>query len=720
MKTKSLFLGLVVVCLFFMAGLFTGCDLPAQAHKINNEADFIKYYQEGFPFSDYLSSSRDGVLTYSVVPYELTSDITITKSLKNESSVKFESAINAGGSAEYAMGQCGVYNKRVKIDGKNHTIKNLNFSGFCAGLFGKLSDSQIIITNITFDNLTINSTGPAGGLIGDIFKVNKNDECRIYFENVHIINSTITTEGNNPIGGFVGSLDHVTGTIKNCSIKNSTINGVDSEACGGFIGSEVGNIKGDLLTVQDCESKHNTISAKKNVGGIYGQFFQTYGDYQSEKLITFKNLKNSSGVEATSGCAGGIIGNLDHYDYANYVFENCHNVNDGNYSKKIVGTSGSAGGILGSATYNGYAFPDGSQINFNNCTNSMGIEATENVGGISGRINQYFWKVTYTNCKNLQYGDVRGINNVGGISGSIEGNILGAQQFTFTNCENNGFVTGSGEYVGGISGKNLSLTPLYTNCKNTSQSNWLTGKKYVGGISGRYGIFVDCTNAMNIKHNGQVQTTWEYVGGIVGSGESSTFNNCSNSGNIIDHTKSTGVNASYIGGIAGYVSKLELTDCSNSGTIAGNDCVGGLVGKADGQKNLINCSNTGNVYAFGQTLATAQNYADKAVKGKVGLIVGYIYGSASCVFKNITVGGNIYVVNDTDYVGGWCGFMETGDANTVALGITNSTFSYKIYLSQNVTNICKTNFRYGENIFVDKITGFNNPTSLETFTYSEE
>jgi len=719
---KKIFICLACFCLILTPFFLTGCFGANEKISINNESDLIQCIQKDFLADNSYYSHFEGERVYETKYYELNSNITVKKTnIKNASTIYYNDWVPSRETEEEFMENAGWYKKYIVLDGQNHTVKNLSLSGFGASVFGMIgSESRITVKNITFDNLTINGSGP----VGAIMSLAVGENIKINFENVHIINSSITTDDNYPVGGFIGITDNVTGIIKKCSIKNSTINGVNAEACGGFIGSNTITVRGDLLKVSNCESKNNTISAKINAGGIYGKFAQTYGDYQTDRLIEFKNLTNSSSVTATEGFVGGIVGYLHYWDYGNFVFENCHNKNDENTSRKINTEEDHAGGILGAAYWvgSGLRVPDGSQINFNNCTNNMSISANSHVGGISGFLSTRFWKATYTNCKNLSDGNIYGVNNIGGIAGTIDGNIIGAKQFTFTNCENNGFITGKGEYVGGISGKNLSLTPLYTNCTNSSQSNWLTGKKYVGGIAGRYGIFVNCTNAMDIKHNGPVQITWEYVGGIVGSGELSKFTNCSNSGNIIDHTKCAGVNASYIGGIAGYTSKLELRDCSNSGTIAGNDCVGGLVGKAEGDKTLINCSNTGNVYAFGQTSTTNTNYTKKEVKGKVGLIVGYIYGSVSCVFRNVTVSGNIYVVNDTDYIGGWCGFIENGDFNTIASGISDSTINYKIYLSQNVTSTCKNNYRYGANIFNanGNIGDFNNPTtSPESFIYSE-
>ncbi len=718
---------LLMIALLFVAIPLSGCCHQSITLTIGNEADFAQYFEEGFDMT-YL---EDHGWIYShkipVIAYELTEDITITRTdLKNSNMNQYSEKLSMEKNIENSGGSSTTI-----LDGKNHTIKNLTLSGFGASLLAITNwETNVIIKNITFDNLTINGKGPTGALLS-FNKYNRNDNCKVTFENVHIINSTITNEGNYPIGGFIGHADGMIGTIKNCSVKNTTINGVDAEDCGGFIGKNSLSIRGELLTVSDCESKNNTISGTSNVGGFFGELHQSYADYKADRLFEFKNLTNSSSVTATDNRAGGIAGHLSYWDYSNFIFDTCKNEENATYTAEIKSTNNSAGGILGSANWNGswVYIPAGCQINFKNCTNNMRVTAKENVGGISGYISDKFWYVNYNNCKNLNYGTVDGIHNIGGISGSIDGTILGGKQFTYTNCENNAMIYGFGSYIGGIAGYNAALNPLFTNCKSTSQHNWITGEQYVGGISSRYGTFVDCENTMDIKHNGTLQTLWKYVGGIVGSGDNSTFTNCSNSGDIIDYTKCTGVDASYIGGIAGYTSKLLMSGCSNSGTIAGNECVGGLVGKSDaafleGQKNtLINCSNTGDIYAFGQTTTTQDNYDEKTVKGKIGLLIGSFFtGTLIFEFNNVTVNGNIYIINDTDYVGGWCGYFEEGSVNTFKNDISDSTIDYKIYLSQNVTNICKNNYKYGSNIFdvEGNVGDFNNPTTTpESFTYSE-
>ena len=714
MKRKSLFFGLFATCLTCIIGVFAGCDLDKPVVvNISSESELATYMADGF---------AEKVDDKAVEKYVLANDITVARTdIKNNATIAYENSISWGNTETEARETFGGV-KNVTIDGQNHTIKNLTLSGFRASFLGGAT-GNVIIKNLTFDNLTVNGMSETGAIVAYL-----KDSATLTLDNVKIINSTIACEEDYSVGGFVGYSYRAKGSISNCLLENTTVEGVNSDACGGFIGNNIG-IRDEFISVSDSVSKGNTVKGKASVGGFIGTFKHENEDYKADRLIEFKNLTCSSDVFASDKRAGGIVGFLSYWDFANFTFTNCKTEFDQAQYREIKSSGLSAAGILGSANWNGSAarVPNGSQINFVNCSNDMSVSGSEFVGGISGCLDDNFWKVTYVDCQNLHNGSIYGGTKLGGISASIAGDILGAEQFTFTGCENRGFVTGSGEYVGGICGYNDNLNPLFTNCKNVSDYNWMTGLKYVGGISGRYGTFVGCENAMDIKHNGEVQTSWQYVGGIVGSGDGSTFTNCSNSGDILDYTKANGVNASYIGGIAGYTSQLVLKGCTNTGTVAGNEYVGGLVGKSDAkwielQKNtLIDCSNSGDVYAFGQSVTTAEDYENSTVKGKVGLIIGAFHtGTLILEFDNVTVNGNIYVVNDTDYVGGWCGYMAEGGESLIEDATENSTTAYKIYVSQAVSEICKNNFKYGENVFDEPISGFNNPTAVEAFEYNAD
>ena len=728
-KKKIIIITCVVVAIVVaMAFVWSAFKKKVAVQEIKTEADFIEFFEDGFP----IKTTGDDITTYV-----LENDITITRvDLKNPDMKEYANSISNGDTEEEARITSGC-NDTIIFDGKGHTIKNLTLTGYCASLFGKVGtdasskDGNITIKNVTFDNLTINSVGSTGALISYL-----NEGSTATFENVKIINSTITCEEETAVGGLIGTCNEGQINIINCSIENSNIIAENAINVGGIAGSINNHANpAKISTISNCKNINTEVTGFNNVGGIVGEYKDSWfsgkdanGNNVDEDIIEFKGLESSGKIFVDETNAGGIMGSLSHCNDLNISFVDCKTVT-GNYPS--ISVTNNAGGILGATTYNpsGFVVATGSQITFKNCENNQLIIGSENVGGIVGYINNKFWDVKFIDSTNNK--NITGKSKVGGIAGAIAGTITGGNQFSFTNCKNSGSIIGNesnSSYIGGILGYNDNLNPLFTNCRNLGDvSTLITGKSYIGGISGRYGTFVDCENSMDIKNDSRL--SWENVGGIVGSGEGSTFTNCSNSGNIIDHTKSTGVTAINVGGIAGFTNQLVMNGCANTGIISGSAYVGGLVGKTTtsivGPANeLVNCSNTGNIYAFGQSSTTLENYENDDiddVNGKIGVLIGYFdTGMRVVEFDNVTANSNIYIINDTDYVGGWCGYCAESGGTAIKNGNTNSNISYKIYFSQNVGETCKNNMHYGANCFPSVINGFNNPTATDTFTYSEE
>ena len=112
-----------------------------------------------------------------------------------------------------------------------------------------------------------------------------------------------------------------------------------------------------------------------------------------------------------------------------------------------------------------------------------------------------------TNCYNT--GIVKGQLFVGGVSGENSGTII--------NCNNEGKVSGTEYYVGGVSGENKKTI---TNCYNTGI---VSGQSYVGGVNG-YNIN---GTIINCNATGEVNGTGSYVGGVIGMNLSNgTITNC--------------------------------------------------------------------------------------------------------------------------------------------------------------------------------------------------
>ncbi|MBQ9791598.1 MAG: hypothetical protein IJW28_03325, partial [Clostridia bacterium] len=228
MKKKHLLLSIFMICFTIFSGMLVGCGNPdPMIVYINSEEDFIRYYNDNFPSKYLVFENWMGKQYADVISYELTTNITITTPLKNKVTKFYESRINDEDyTEEEARGFVGS-NRTYVIDGKGYTVSGLSFTGYMAGFIGS-NYGSVTIKNITFDNMTINSFGLTGGILGKA-------EGTVELDNVHITNSTISNSENQATGGFIG-YTNANITIKDCSIRNTTINGNLETKMGGMIG----------------------------------------------------------------------------------------------------------------------------------------------------------------------------------------------------------------------------------------------------------------------------------------------------------------------------------------------------------------------------------------------------------------------------------------------------------------------------------------------------
>lgn len=134
-------------------------------------------------------------------------------------------------------------------------------------------------------------------------------------------------------------------------------------------------------------------------------------------------------------------------------------------------------------------------------------------------------------------------------SGAYVGGITGSASYWLWNCVNEGEVSNTGQYCGGIVGYQNS--GYLFNCINTGP---ISGSVPVGGISGysRQGALL-----LNSINTGAVFASEGYVGGIVGHNDAYDFRdhdtsvmNCINLGEV--SVDPDGYYLAYIGGICGY------------------------------------------------------------------------------------------------------------------------------------------------------------------------
>ena len=158
-------------------------------------------------------------------------------------------------------------------------------------------------------------------------------------------------------------------------------------------------------------------------------------------------------------------------------------------------------------------------------------------------------------------------NNIGGIAGSNAGNI---QKCTF-----NGTIIGISA-VGGIAGTNEESGKIV---ESTTKGN-VNGAKDVGGTAGvNLGTLTKCANHANVGTDPQEGGSLN-IGGIAGysTGE---IGSCTNVGVV--GALHTGYN---IGGVVGYQDGL-VNGARNEGEVYGRKDVGGIVGQAEPNINII-------------------------------------------------------------------------------------------------------------------------------------
>lgn len=504
------------------------------------------------------------------------------------------------------------------------------------------------------------------------------------------VGGAVSIKGEHSLGGIAGGMSNAKGGyIDSCTVgANTTIERID--------------VGGDK-TVLESEN-HGTA-----IGGLVG-FTQNSNDDTSPLTTTFSGTSAFNGtitvsVEATNpssdsdgkiSCIGGIVGDMG--SGANFASGSNVTVR-GNIN--VTEAAANVGGVVGrtnKATFIG---------KFNVAPN-MSTENAENVGGFIGKNigTVYILADTTDKLENTTVGalngteitiggKIKGTSEVGGFIGvnnsgstlNIGSNVANAKPYksgtlTITITAS---VTGSGDNVGGIVGKNEGVSgqddyAIVDIVKGTIKQNGaIKGANNVGGIIGLNdgllttgGGEADTTiggvtlseeqqneiKNLSINNTGSVTGTGDYVGGVVGkldspsalrtedSGKGAIAGTFTNSGNVSG--------GKFVGGSLGYVGKnVTITAKNNVATLFVNDgqvtatgyyaggSIGVLVGKIEGVDNghTVNFKNTGTVTATG------------FVGGSIGVLAGPVKYAQ---FVNSSGNLSIAAVNA---VGGSVGFI---------------------------------------------------------------
>ena len=489
-----------------------------------------------------------------------------------------------------------------------------------------------------------------GGLFGNVWGAT-----------IQNCNVTGEVNGYNYSGGIVGYANDNT-HILNCSFQgNVEGNGQDR---GGIVGStSIGcDVSGCFVT--------GTVTGGNCVGGIAGN-----------GVGTIKNCYALADVTAAGDSAGGIAG----YAY-NLSIENCY------YSGK-VSSNGNAGGIAGIAR--------NSEIQ--NCVSlAERVTGVWKVNRIAGKnsaklTDNYAWSGTTINGNPVPADGAAGVNgaNLTYTNGTLSpqfSEIFGndsAWEFT-----DNGlpilkdvggtqsaylppYLTGEGFY-----GKGTEKNPYEIRNVNDLK---LLAEKVNGGVTYKDKYF-KLTADIDLKN----EPNWTPIGTMLVE-EGRPFQGTFDGGGhqIANLTISNG---GQYGGLFGYTEGAVIKSCNVTGEVNGYNCTGGIVGYANNNTHILNCSFQGNVEGDGEErggivghtssgcevsgcFVTGTVTGDREVGGIAGSGVGTIkncYALANVTATGVNAGGiagkaygvtieNCYYsgeVSAKDYAGGIAGYVS--------------------------------------------------------------
>lgn len=217
-------------------------------------------------------------------------------------------------------------------------------------------------------------------------------------------------------------------------------------------------------------------------------------------------------------------------------------------------------------------------------------------------------------------------------AGGLAGLNIGG---TVTDSVVTGTVTSGGSTVGGFIGNSICdahLSDSHSSATVTGAGDW------VGGFVGNDGCEGPGTTYDNVYATGNVISTGDEVGGLVGSAPASTI--------IDSYATGTVTGASSVGGLVGHAQYgTSITRSYASGKVTGVNEAGGLAGLIENSSSVSQSFATGNVEGSG-------NHA--------GGLVGFMNGGASV--SNSYARGS---VSGADNSGGAIGYINSGTVHNI-------------------------------------------------------
>lgn len=502
------------------------------------------------------------------------------------------------------------------------------------------------------------------------------------------VGGTVSIKGEHSLGGIAGGMSNAKGGyIDSCTVgANTTIERI-----------AVGN---DNTVLES--PKHGMA-----IGGLVG-FTQDSKDDTSPLTTTFSGTSAFGGtitvsVEATNpssdsngkiSCIGGIVGDMG--SGANFASGSDVTV------RGTIDIKNNQGDWLAAANVGGVAGRTNTVtfIGKFDVSPTMNTLQAENVGGFIGKNVGTVYILADTterivdgklNGTNITIGGtIKGTSEVGGFIGvnnsgstlNIGSNIANAKAYKSGTLSiiiaEGATISGSGNHVGGIVGKNEGVANAEQNdyatidiVKGTIvQKGTISGKNYVGGIIGLNAGLLTTGGGEADEIIGGIALDENQIGDIKnlsitnGNVKGDTTENNQDVGNVKGGTTENNqyVGGDCVGGVIGWLDAPQtLRDehkgkgdiagvFTNSGSVEGNRFVGGSLGFVGKYVNIATKGgvntlfvNTGNVTAH-----------STFVGGSIGAIVGQITGAKVGTTVNFENQGT---VNGLGYVGGSIGVL---------------------------------------------------------------
>lgn len=553
------------------------------------------------------------------------------------------------------------------------------------GIVGRVTDGRISVVscenhgNITNNCPATNDANPGirlGGIIGYTHQVLDSNSNNANYGDVK---NTASSAKHINIGGIIGYIQ-AGHTISNCSNQGTISNSgkaVEDISIGGIIGRSNRNV-----TLTKCSN----------------------GADGSATLGTITNTGTSTTTSPNTQI-GGLVGfsskDGDTYKVTMNASDGDRNVNYGPVSDVSASAYPAVGGIVGFST-------GGSDLS--NCLNAGAISvggsedtprSTVYMGGILGQTSAAVTIKYAQNTGSVTFNTVTTNVFMAGIVG-----LLDKIDSNISYSENSGPVTASGQanglWIAGVLGSTgwavcdyiKNSAPITVKNCYIKTSTWLSGcvGRFDSGENTTSKTVTGMENTGNITMKEGITTdkqdSWQYIGGILGSGDKSnkTLKSCHNKAKLDLRPSAKMYVKCRMGGLAGIINK-NPSGSSSEGDVRlyskQASQVGGLVGYLN-VSTYENLTYKGTVYTNG---CEGTNY--------IGGIVGNVNASAR-TFKNCAVYGTIHGANANTGAGIFCNASSkiTATFTDCKIGIGthrkassdgNGSYDYKFTASTEIT-----------------------------------